>query len=151
MLRVEVLLYGSLAKTGKGHGRDIAIQLGLCGDDPVSFDVNKINEKINEIKISKKLSLNNHQQIDFNPEECIDFLFSETLAYHPNAVTFLADYKNAYKIAETYYSVGGGRLCEEKKERKNRTNIQLPFLSIMQNGLLHWFMMDEHQRSGYGK
>jgi len=59
VLRVEVLLYGSLAKTGKGHGTDIAIQLGLCGDDPVSFDVNKINEKINEIKISKKLSLNN--------------------------------------------------------------------------------------------
>src|SRR6516165_10832040 len=36
--KVEVLLYGSLAKTGKGHGTDIAIQLGLSGDDPVSFD-----------------------------------------------------------------------------------------------------------------
>ena len=40
---VKVLLYGSLAKTGKGHGTDIAVQLGLCGDDPVSFAVDKID------------------------------------------------------------------------------------------------------------
>jgi L-serine dehydratase len=36
---VKILLYGSLAKTGKGHGTDIAILLGLSGDDPVTFDV----------------------------------------------------------------------------------------------------------------
>ena len=39
---VRIILYGSLAKTGKGHGTDIAIQLGLSGEDPVSFDVNII-------------------------------------------------------------------------------------------------------------
>ena len=39
---MEVLLYGSLAKTGIGHGTDVAVQLGLCGNDPVSFDVNNI-------------------------------------------------------------------------------------------------------------
>ena len=43
---VRVLLYGSLAKTGKGHGTDIAIQLGLCGEDPVTFDVQSINSRI---------------------------------------------------------------------------------------------------------
>ncbi|MGN6531994.1 MAG: serine dehydratase beta chain, partial [Ginsengibacter sp.] len=47
---IEILLYGSLAKTGKGHGTDIAVQLGLCGDDPVTFDVNLIFEKISCIK-----------------------------------------------------------------------------------------------------
>ena len=40
---VQVLLYGSLAKTGKGHGTDVAIQLGLSGEDPVVFDVSKIS------------------------------------------------------------------------------------------------------------
>ena len=36
---LKVLLYGSLAKTGKGHGTDVAVQLGLCGEDPVTFAV----------------------------------------------------------------------------------------------------------------
>ena len=47
---IEVLLYGSLAKTGIGHGTDVAVQLGLSGDDPVTFDVNRINAKMNDIK-----------------------------------------------------------------------------------------------------
>ena len=48
--RLEILLYGSLAKTGKGHGTDIAVQLGLNGEDPVTFDVNLIEARINDIK-----------------------------------------------------------------------------------------------------
>ena len=43
VLAVQVLLYGSLAKTGKGHGTDVAVILGLCGEDPVTFDVNRID------------------------------------------------------------------------------------------------------------
>src|SRR5690606_27201733 len=43
---VKVLLYGSLAKTGKGHGTDVAVILGLNGEDPVTFDVNQINPRI---------------------------------------------------------------------------------------------------------
>ena len=46
---VRVLLYGSLAKTGVGHGTDIAVQLGLAGDDPVTCDVNRIAAKIHDI------------------------------------------------------------------------------------------------------
>src|ERR1700710_1802079 len=46
---IKILLYGSLAKTGKGHGTDIAILLGLSGDDPVTFDVNQIDNKIADI------------------------------------------------------------------------------------------------------
>jgi len=51
---LRVLLYGSLAKTGKGHGTDVAIQLGLSGDDPVTFDVEQIDTKINHIRTEKK-------------------------------------------------------------------------------------------------
>jgi L-serine dehydratase len=53
---IEVLLYGSLAKTGIGHGTDIAVQLGLSGDDPVTFDVNNIAAKIDDIKAMKNIA-----------------------------------------------------------------------------------------------
>src|ERR1700761_3623034 len=49
---IKILLYGSLAKTGKGHGTDIAILLGLSGNDPVTFDVNAIDSTIDQIKTS---------------------------------------------------------------------------------------------------
>src|SRR5574340_42143 len=55
---LEILLYGSLAKTGKGHGTDVAVQLGLSGDDPVTFEVDRITPKITGIKNQQKLSLN---------------------------------------------------------------------------------------------
>src|SRR5438045_9668248 len=52
---ITVLLYGSLAKTGKGHGTDIAVLMGLCGEDPVTVDVNSIPSKIECIQFDKKL------------------------------------------------------------------------------------------------
>ena len=55
--KVAVLLYGSLAKTGIGHGTDIAIMLGLSGEDPVTFDVNAIDAKMADIKLMNKLAL----------------------------------------------------------------------------------------------
>src|SRR5437016_4681214 len=76
---VTVLLYGSLAKTGKGHGTDIAVILGLCGDDPVTVDVNSINAKIKKINDEKVLRLNNETNISFDPATDIQFLFTETL------------------------------------------------------------------------
>src|SRR5687768_6859132 len=86
---LEVLLYGSLAKTGVGHGTDIAVQLGLSGDDPVTFDVNNITAKIDDIKSMNKILLAGRHEIDFNPTDDIEFLYSESLPYHPNALTFL--------------------------------------------------------------
>src|ERR1700712_4664923 len=74
---IKILLYGSLAKTGRGHGTDIAILLGLSGDDPVTFDVNAIDSKINDIKLSHKLTLGAKQQIDFFVDADLLFLFNE--------------------------------------------------------------------------
>src|SRR6185437_6931715 len=69
---MEILLYGSLAKTGKGHGTDIAVQLGLCGDNPVTFDVNLISKKIEDIQNQRKLNLNSIHEIEFDPKEDIE-------------------------------------------------------------------------------
>lgn len=138
VIRLEVLLYGSLAKTGVGHGTDIAVQLGLSGDDPVTFDVNNITAKINDIKAMKKLLLSGRHEIDFDPAEDIEFLFAESLPFHPNALSFLVELKNGDAIAETYYSVGGGFVQQEGKTGNTNTEMQLPFPINSSRDLLHW-------------
>ena len=137
---IRVLLYGSLAKTGKGHGTDIAIQLGLCGEDPVTFDVKSIDSRIADIAAMKELLLGGLHEVQFDPREDIEFLFSESLPYHPNAVSFLADCKNGDGLSETYYSVGGGFVVKEGDEKSQGSHIQLPFPINNSNDLLHWCM-----------
>jgi L-serine dehydratase len=142
VLNIEVLLYGSLAKTGHGHGTDIAVQLGLSGDDPVTFDVNNITAKINDIASMKKILLGGSHEIDFDPKEDIDFLITESLPYHPNALSFLAHFKNGpggYRdLAETYYSVGGGFVIKEGEENSTTGAAQLSFPIQIADDLLHW-------------
>lgn len=135
---VRVLLYGSLAKTGKGHGTDIAVQLGLCGDDPVTFAVDQIASKINDIEAMKKILLLGLHEVDFNPAEDIEFLKTESLPYHPNAVTFLADMVSGASIAETFYSIGGGFVVKENEEVSSTQDEQLPFPINTADDLLHW-------------
>lgn len=136
--RLEVLLYGSLAKTGIGHGTDIAVQLGLSGDDPVSFNVNLIAPKIADIKAMNKILLVGRHEIDFNPVEDIEFLYSESLPYHPNALTFLVELNNGETFAETYYSVGGGFVHQEGVHVSNNSQVDLPFPIDTADELLHW-------------
>lgn len=135
---LEVLLYGSLAKTGIGHGTDIAVQLGLSGDDPVTFEVNQIAAKIADIKAMNKLLLGARHEIDFNPAEDIEFLYSESLPYHPNALTFLVTLSNGDTLAETYYSVGGGFVQKEGQQASRSEAAELPFPINTADELLHW-------------
>lgn len=137
---VRVLLYGSLAKTGKGHGTDVAIQLGLCGEDPVTFDVNAINSRIADIASMKEILLGGLHEVQFDPCNDIEFLFSESLPFHPNAVTFLAECKNGEAISETFYSIGGGFVVKEGEEKNSLDEVQLPFPVNNANDLLHWCM-----------
>jgi L-serine dehydratase len=137
---IEVLLYGSLAKTGIGHGTDVAVQLGLCGEDPVTFDVNSIAAKMKDIKTMKKLVLSGRHEIDFDPAEDIEFLFSESLPFHPNALTFLVRLKNGSTLAETYYSIGGGFVVKEDGLSNEMDQVTLPFPINTANDLLHWCM-----------
>ena len=138
VLSIQVLLYGSLAKTGHGHGTDIAVQLGLSGDDPVTFDVNNITAKINDIASMKKILLGGLHEIDFDPKEDIDFLITESLPFHPNALGFLAHLKNGNDLAETYYSVGGGFVIKEGEEKLAAEAVQLAFPIQIADDLLHW-------------
>ena len=141
VISIEVLLYGSLAKTGVGHGTDIAVQLGLSGDDPVTFDVNNIASKIADIKTMRKLLLAGIHEIDFVPNDDIEFLFTETLPFHPNALTFLVALNNGETLAETYYSIGGGFVQQETgldQADSNTNPITLPFPINTAEDILHW-------------
>jgi len=136
--QLRVLLYGSLAKTGKGHGTDIAIQLGLAGEDPVTFDVGMITPTIDAIARDKNLSVDKQQIIDFDPAVDIEFLYTETLPFHPNAMTFLATLRDGQQLAETWYSIGGGFVKKEGEEPGGSTSAQLPFPINIADDLLHW-------------
>jgi L-serine dehydratase len=135
---LQVWLYGSLAKTGKGHGTDIAIMLGLSGDDPVTFEVAAIDPKVSGIRSARKLVLDGSHRIDFDPSLDIKFLFTESLPFHPNALSFLADFTNGDQFAETYYSIGGGFVKKEGEPLETNSSIQLPFPIDKADDLLHW-------------
>lgn len=137
---IHVLLYGSLAKTGKGHGTDIAVMLGLNGEDPVTFNVDQLHQRISDIGSNKELLLAGDHPISFDPNTNIEFLFDETLPYHPNALTFLATLTTQDNVAQTYYSVGGGFVEQEIAEKKYKENISLPFPIDNADQLLHWCM-----------
>ncbi|HNJ30136.1 MAG TPA: serine dehydratase beta chain, partial [Ferruginibacter sp.] len=137
---LRVILYGSLAKTGVGHGTDVAVQLGLAGDDPVTFDVNNINAKIDDIRRMKKMVLAAKHEIDFDPAEDIEFLVSESLPYHPNGLSFLVTLTDGNTISETYYSVGGGFVVKEGESANAKTDVHLPFPINTADELLHWCM-----------
>ena len=132
------MLYGSLAKTGKGHGTDIAVQLGLSGFDPVTFDVNLIESRISDIHAMKKLVLDGKHEIDFDPQEDIEFLITESLPFHPNALTFLATTHSGEDISDTYYSIGGGFVVKEGEDRSADSKAQLSFPVNTAEDLLHW-------------
>ena len=144
---LHVYLYGSLAKTGKGHGTDTAILMGLQGEDPVTTDTRLIAQKVQTIKDTQKILLNGVHAIDFDYNNHLVFLKDKSLPYHPNAMQFVVELKDTVKTY-TYYSVGGGfieteasedglelgHLIEDKKE----TNIEVPFNFFSTNDLIHW-------------
>jgi L-serine dehydratase len=136
--QVKILLYGSLAKTGRGHGTDIAVLLGLSGDDPVTFAVDEVEPKITRINTLHKLILGGEKEVSFFVDDDLLFLFNESLPYHPNAVTFQAFLSTGKAVSETYYSIGGGFVVKEGGQNQTKTEVDLPFPIDTAGDLLHW-------------
>ena len=111
--RITVEFYGSLAKTGKGHGTDLAVQLGLCGEDPETIDVQTIHPRVKQIAASKQINLLGVQQIPFDPSEDLCFHTNQRLPGHPNAMRFSAECSDGAHREAVYYSVGGGFVVGE--------------------------------------
>ncbi|MDB5117115.1 MAG: L-serine ammonia-lyase [Mucilaginibacter sp.] len=136
--QVKILLYGSLAKTGRGHGTDIAVLLGLSGDDPVTFAVDEVEPKITRINTIHKLILGGEKEVSFFVDDDLLFLFNESLPYHPNAVTFQAFLSTGKAVSETYYSIGGGFVVKEGGQNQTKAEVDLPFPIDTAGDLLHW-------------
>ena len=139
VISIQVLLYGSLAKTGKGHGTDVAVQLGLMGEDPVTMDVQSIVPKTIQIQQERKLKLKGKKIIPFDPSTDIQFLFSESLPFHPNAMSFLIQFSDGNTESVTYYSIGGGFVVKEgEDDQPTSAHIQLPFEIHKAEDVIHW-------------
>ena len=107
--RVTVELYGSLGLTGKGHGSDKAVLLGLSGHEPDTVDVNAVPGYLAAIRDSGKLLLDRRQSIAFVEKTDLIFNRRETLPVHANGMRFTAfDEQGAELANRIYYSVGGG-------------------------------------------
>ncbi len=137
---VHILLYGSLAKTGVGHGTDIAVLLGLSGDDPVTFDVHQVMPKVQEIKSSGKLDLGGEHCINFSYATNLLFLYTESLPFHPNALTFQAFLTDGIAVSETYYSIGGGFVVQEDDTVGVLKEVDLAFPVDTAQQLMTWCM-----------
>src|SRR5690606_925831 len=101
-------------------------------------DVHSIDGKLKGISSSKKLMLGGEKEIVFDPVNDIVFLFTETLPYHPNALSFLVTTDDDRQFSETYYSVGGGFVVKEGEEAMVQDTTQLPFPINTADDVLHW-------------
>lgn len=114
--RLVVRLYGSLGATGRGHGTDKAVVLGLAGEAPETVDVDRIPEFIERIENEHSLPLLGKQPIRFGLRDDLIFEKRESLPGHPNGMQFSAfDSDGAELFKRVYYSVGGGFVVNEDK------------------------------------
>ncbi len=140
IIRVKVDLYGSLSLTGKGHATDLAVMLGLSGQDPEYIPVQNIASIIKTIEDSNEINLGNEMTIPFFFLQ--DIVFNKNfLPFHANGLTFTAFLNDETLYSSTYYSIGGGFVVvEERVNAKKKTEIKRTFPFPIQNAeeLLHF-------------
>jgi L-serine dehydratase len=131
-LRVE--LYGSLGATGKGHGSDKAVLLGLEGELPEAVDTASIPQRMAAMRESRELRLLGGKTLCFDTSADLQFI-RKPLAFHPNGMIFRAfDSAGLQLRSREYYSVGGGFVVDEQaagNDRivEDRTPLPFPFHS----------------------
>jgi L-serine dehydratase len=132
---IKAELYGSLGATGKGHGSDKAVLLGLQGEAPDLIDTETVADKLAQIRGGKRLNLLGEKEIPFNESEQFLFYKRQSLPFHPNGMRFTAFDAGGTQIqAKVYYSVGGGFVVNEDAAGKDRivpdtTTLRYPFKS----------------------
>jgi L-serine dehydratase len=106
--RVQCELFGSLGATGRGHGSDRAVVLGLLGEDPETVDPSTITARVAAVRESESLSVLGRQPVAF-PADALVFQRRRSLPFHPNGLQLRAFRADGELLRErTYYSVGGG-------------------------------------------
>jgi L-serine dehydratase len=117
-------LYGSLALTGKGHGTDTALILGLGGAQPRTINVDTVESTIVSVKEAKRINLLGTHSIVFNPATNILYHQRQRQPFHSNAMAFEArDADGKILNRRLYYSVGGGFVVDEDEAGSNSRDL----------------------------
>ena len=113
--RVCAQLYGSLGATGKGHGTDKAVLLGLMGDEPDRVEIDTIAARLEQVRARQRLPLLGTHELPFNEKTDLVFYRRESLPFHANGMRFTAfDADGTALSTRTYYSVGGGFVVSDE-------------------------------------
>ncbi|MCP4331070.1 MAG: L-serine ammonia-lyase [Gammaproteobacteria bacterium] len=134
---VKTNLYGSLGATGKGHGSDKAVMLGLEGELPETIDTDSVDARLESIRSSEQLNLLGEHAVSFNEKKQLVMHRKQSLPFHSNGMTFSAiDTTGAEIRKATFYSVGGGFIVDESAEGSDRiveddTPLPYPFLTAV--------------------
>jgi L-serine dehydratase len=119
--RVQCELHGSLAMTGRGHGTDKAVLLGLEGQQPDRIDPDAIPDILARIRESGSIRLHGRHEIDFNEKRDLVFNKRQKLPYHTNGMRYRAfDADGAELACREYYSVGGGFVVNPDEAAEDR-------------------------------
>ena len=107
--RVKAELFGSLGFTGRGHGSDKAILLGLQGEDPATVDVDSIPARVAHVEKTRLVRLLGQHDVALDPDKDLVFHRRDKLPLHSNGMRFVAyGADDAVIVERVYYSVGGG-------------------------------------------
>src|SRR6185295_1220156 len=130
---IRAALYGSLGATGKGHGSDKAVILGLEGESPESVDTERVDERLVRIRAAERIAVLGTHEIAFREKDHLIMHRRESLPYHSNGMRFTALAAEGTELhARVYYSVGGGFVVDESAAGANRivldtTQLRYPF------------------------
>ncbi|MBW9259550.1 MAG: L-serine ammonia-lyase [Candidatus Thiodiazotropha sp. (ex. Lucinisca nassula)] len=133
--RLKIELYGSLGATGKGHGTDKAVILGLQGETPEEVEVDAIPLRMDRVRVERQIELHGEQVIELDPERDLVFYRRKQLGLHPNGMLFTAldEAGEPVKRGE-FYSVGGGFVVQTDEQGEpqiveQQTELKYPFKS----------------------
>jgi len=132
--RVVVDLYGSLAKTGKGHGTDMAVIMGLQSENPVTCETAALPALVDAIRRSgvirfgtSGIGTGERGTLPFSPDTDIVFHRNEQLPFHPNGMRFTAILKDGISNSQTWYSIGGGFIVPENETVTLTNAVSVPY------------------------
>ena len=130
VVRVEVALFGSLALTGRGHGTDSAVLLGLMAEQPDRVDPDSVAGKIRQLRSDKRLALCNSREIDFDEATDLQYHRDQLLPRHSNGMRFTAYAADGETLlGDEFYSIGGGFVIrgEESTSAPGAVKVPYPF------------------------
>ena len=153
LTRVDALsvgLYGSLGATGRGHGSDKAVVLGLLGETPETTDPDEVDNKVERVRASRRLDLLQRRSVRFDVDMALIFHKKECLPLHVNGMCFRAlDEWGETLVEKTYYSVGGGFVIDTDDQGelalKEDTSVPIPYPFRTASELLE--LCDTHNMS----